>query len=142
MTMRVLSLIAVMGAMLASSANAACRRPSEHSPSAWATSIVRRASVIMVAQVTQQQDAQLGKSAVLRPIKIYRGETEEAYTMALPQSNDMIITEAYSGFWMKVGERRFVILYKDDHGYKTSTCDEVLVADPAIKAAVIRTAGY
>ena len=139
--MRVLGSSALIGLVLASGADAACRRPSNHSRDGWATSIVRRASVIMVAEVIEQENARLGAPAELRPVTIYKGARKTAYTMALPRSDGTLVTEAYSGFLGEVGERRLVILYKGAAGFQASVCDEALVADPAFKAALIRMAG-
>lgn len=139
--MRVVVLFALAGITLASGADAACRRPKDRSPSAWAESIVSRASVIMTAEVTQPQEASLGQGAALRPITVYKGATEPSYVMALPLSSGETITEGYAGFPFAKGERRFFVLYKGSRGWETSSCDDLLVADYAVKQAVIRRAG-
>ena len=141
--MRVLRLVSLVGMMLvASRGDAGCRRSEERTPSAWAILLVRSADVIMDAEVVQQEDVTQGQSAVLRPMTIYKGSRAEFYTMALPRPGDEIVTESYAGFDGRLRERRFVLLKKFSTGFQLDPCEQYLVRDPAIRAAVIRNAGH
>jgi len=138
--MRIVRLAALAGITLVSDADAACRRLKDRSPSAWAESIVSQASVIMTAEVMQQQETRIPQGAALRPIKVYKGAAEPLYVMALPPSSGEIVTEAYAGFPIAKGERQFFVLFKGSRGWETSICVDLVVADSAVKAAVIRRA--
>lgn len=140
--MRIVKLAALASITLASGADAACRHAKSRPPSAWAESIVSQASVIMTAEVIQQQETSIAQGAVLRPIKVYKGAGGSSYVMALPPSSYEIVTEAYSGFPIAKGERRFFVLYKGSRGWETSICVDLIVADSAVKAAVIRRAAH
>ena len=137
--MRVLSAASLIGMMLiTSNADAGCRRREERSPAAWATRLVRSADVIMYAEVVQQQDITQSKAAVLRPMIIYKGSPADSYTMSLPRSDNVIVTESYAGFDGHLRERRFVLLHKTSAGFEIDPCQQYLVEDSAIRSAVIR----
>ena len=88
------------------------------SPEYWARYVLRRADVVVEAEVIRPYTGH--KPEVLRTIEIYKGPSEPSFTLGLP---DTLSTAAFPSTGAPMGARRIVALSKTSNGYVVGECE-------------------
>lgn len=106
-----------------------------HSPEFWAAYVVRRADVVIEADLIRPWSP--NGPEILRPVRIFKGPRQRTFVLAFP---DAFTTIASPTAGIAPGTRRIVALTKEPDGYYAGECEAAALTRVGLTTRVMRRA--